>query len=195
MDGAIAAQFRGRGYEPMGTAQLAEFLRAYDERAPRALIVMADNRIAPDLVAPVDGRPLLRRFLDAGGKVALLGPNPLIYVTDPATGELTGLDPGVPLRILDVSYEPQEDVGGYYASTPTADGRRMGLRTPFVAFPALAPGAGMAALSRDEFGKASAWLKSYGGPPGTGLLQLPLPRMEVQDLAQAQAVIEYGVGW
>ena len=195
VDTALLAQLAARGYERMDTAQLGAFLRAYDARSPRAVVVLADNRIAPELVAEVDARPLIRRFLDAGGKVALLGPNPLSYVTDPATGALTGLDHGVPLRVFGVAYEPQHDVGGYYASAPTAQGRRMGLRDGFVGFPALSPGRETEAIALDEFGKASAWLRGYGGSPGTGLLQLPLPRGETQDLSQAQAVIEYGITW
>jgi outer membrane protein assembly factor BamB len=195
VDAAIAAQLASRGYERMDTAHLVEFIRGYGAGSPRAVVVMADNRIAPELVAEVDGRPLIRRFLDAGGKVALLGPNPLSYVTDPASGALTGLDHGVPLKVFGVAYEPQHDVGGYYASIPTPQGQRMGLRDAFVGFPALAPDRDTTAIAIDEFGKASAWLRGYGGAPGMGLLQLPLPRSDVQDLSQAQAVIEFGVTW
>jgi len=195
VDSALAAQLAARGYERMDTAQLSGFLGAYDTGSAHAVVVLADNRIAPELLAEVGARPLIRRFLDAGGKVAILGPNPLSYVADPATGALTGLDHGVPLRVFGVAYEPQHDVGGYYASAPTAQGGRMGLRDGFVGFPARAADRDTTAIALDEFGKASAWLRSYGGSPGTGLLQLPLPRSDVQDLSQAQAVIEYGITW
>ncbi len=54
---------------------------------------------------------------------------------------------------------------------------------------------GITVLAADEFGRASAWLRSYGGRPGNGLLQLELPRNESPDLAELRAVIEQGVTW
>ena len=50
-------------------------------------------------------------------------------------------------------------------------------------------------LAVDEFGKASEWIKNYGGPPGTGLLQLTLSRQAPPDLAEVEAAIEAGVSW
>jgi hypothetical protein len=38
--------------------------------------------------------------------------------------------------------------------------------------------------------------KNFGGPPGTGLLQLNIPTNEVNyNLGEMRAVIEYGVCW
>ncbi|HST03092.1 MAG TPA: PQQ-binding-like beta-propeller repeat protein, partial [Usitatibacter sp.] len=65
VDAAMVAQLKGRGYEVMDTEKLAAFMRAFGPESPRALVVVADNRIAPALVEPVDGKPLIRRFLDA----------------------------------------------------------------------------------------------------------------------------------
>jgi eukaryotic-like serine/threonine-protein kinase len=185
-EGAIVGHFVAAGYERMDAAQLEEFMRGYNG-APRSVVVMADNRIGSS--------PLIRRYLDSGGKIALLGPNPLAFVRDPDTDEVTGIDYAIPRRVFDVPYGELHEVGGYFASFPTTEGRRMGLRTPFVGYPALTPDGRTTALATNEYGKASAWLHSYGGPAGTGLLQLPVPRQDLPDLAEIQAAIEFGVMW
>ncbi|HST00683.1 MAG TPA: PQQ-binding-like beta-propeller repeat protein, partial [Usitatibacter sp.] len=194
VDAAMTAQLKGRGYEVMDTEALAAFMRAYDSRSPRALVVVADNRIAPALVADFQGAPLIRRFLDAGGKVAILGPNPLAYVPD-ESGALERVDFAIPSRVFGVTYAAPQDANGYYPSAPSRDGLRAGMRSGFVGMGAVIPDASTVVLARDEFGRATAWLRSYGGEAGTGLLQLAAPRMETSDLAQLQAVMEYGITW
>ena len=194
VDAAMTAQLKGRGYEAMDTEHLSAFMRTYDSQSPRALVVLADNRMPPALVELVDGTPLVRRFLDSGGKVAVVGPNPLAYVTD-GSGAVTGIDFGIPSRVFGVDYVPLQESGGYYASVPTPEGRRMGLRNAFIVSGSAARGEGTQAIARDEFGRASAWLRSYGGEAGTGLLQLQVPRADTFDIAQVQAAMEFGIAW
>ncbi len=195
LEAAIAEQFKAAGYESLDVAQIAAFMREFRPGAARAVVVFADNRIPAELAQESGDGALIRRFLDAGGKVALLGPNPLAYVSDPETDEVTAIDFTAPRRIFGVPYPDLHEVGGYYASVPTAAGRRMGLRSVVVGFPALAPDEHITSLANDEFGKASAWLRNYGGPPGTGLLQLSVYRQELSDLSEIQAAIEYGITW
>jgi len=71
----------------------------------------------------------------------------------------------------------------------------MGLRHSGVASSPINAQSGVIVLSHDEFGRASAWLREYGGRPGSGLLQLELSRNESPDLAELRAVIEFGVAW
>ena len=191
---AIAAQLTGRGYETMDTESLGGFMRTYGRLSPRAVVVFADNRVPPALVEPIEGTPLIRRFLDSGGKVVLLGPNPLAYVTD-EKGNVVKIDFTIPSQIFSVEYVPLQDGGGYYPSIPTLEGRRMGLRTPFVASGSSAQGEGLQAVAFDEFHRVSAWLRSYGAGPGTGLLHLQVPRDETRDLSEVQAVMEFGITW
>ena len=37
------------------------------------------------------------------------------------------------------------------------------------------------------------WVKNYGGPEGTGLLQLTVPRTSPSDLSTVRAAVEFGV--
>jgi hypothetical protein len=195
VDSAALAHFTGAGYESMNAAQLAELMRRQDAAAPPAVVVFADNRFPAAIVDDASGPPPVRRFLDAGGKIVLLGPNPLAYRTDPATGALTDLDYELPQRVFGVRFPEPRLIGGYYPSTPTAAGRAMGLRHGFVGYPSIDAQDGVTVLATDEYGRAGAWLRSYGGAPGSGLLQLALPRQEVPDYAEVQAVIEYGIAW
>ncbi len=74
----------------------------------------------------------------------------------------------------------------------------MGLVTSAIGFLAVDPrqqGERFTPLAIDEFGKARAWLKGYGGRRGTGLLQLTVPRQKAADLSEVQAAIEFGVVW
>jgi hypothetical protein len=191
VDAAFLAYLVGAGYERLDRAALATFMRDA-ERAPNSVVVFVDNRI-PDELTKTDGvTPAVRGYLDAGGKVVLTGPNPLAFVTD-AAGQVVGLDFDVPSRVFDVRYEPPQRVNGYYVSVPTAAGRAVGLRSPFVSSGAVDPGQAITVLATDEFGMASAWSKAYGGPHGAGLWQLALPRQDVADYSEIRTAIEVGV--
>ena len=195
VDAALLAQFKAAGYEALDEAGLATLMREQRPGAARSVVVFADNRIPASLADASAGAPLVRRYLDNGGKIALLGPNPLAYVSDAATGELTDVDFTIPAKVFDIAFPAQEDVGGYYGATPTAAGRAIGLRRFTVGYPAILPGPRVSVLASDEFGRAQAWLRDYGGPRGSGLLQLSLPRGEGADFAELQAAIEAGISW
>ena len=195
LDAALFAQFKAAGYEAMDAGQLLAFMHQQDKDSPPAVVVFADNRFPTALVDTAHGTAPLRRFLDAGAKVALLGPNPLAYKADPVTGEVEDIDFAAPQALFDIRFPPPPEAGGYYAVAPTAAGRAAGLRHPGIASSPIDAQAGVTVLSMDEFGRASAWLRSYGGHPGSGLLQLELPRNEAPDLAELRAVIEHGVTW
>ena len=195
VDAALLGQFKAAGYEALDEAQLAALMREQRPGGAASVVVFADNRVPPSLAGAGAGTPLIRRYLDNGGKVVFVGPNPLAYVTDPATGELTDVDFSIPAKVFDVAWPAQEDVGGYYAAMPTAAGRAIGLREFTIGYPAIRPAPHVSALADDEFGLAQAWLRDYGGPRGSGLLQLALPRGEGADFAQIQAAIEAGISW
>ena len=195
LDAALFAQLKAAGYEAMDADQLLAFMRRQEPGSPPAVVVFADNRFPAALVDTSHGLAPLRRFLDVGGKVALLGPNPLAYKADPVTGAVEDVDFAPAAALFDIRFPPPQEAGGYYAVAPTAAGRAAGLHHPGVASSPIAAQPGVTVLATDEFGRASAWLRGYGGRPGSGLLQLQLPRAEAPDLAEIRAVIEHGVAW
>ena len=195
VDVALAAQLKAAGYEAMDGEQLRAFMQQQATGSAPAVVVFADNRFPAGIVETASGSAPIRHFLDVGGKVALLGPNPLAYKADPITGVVEDVDFAPAQALFDVRYPAPQEAGGYVAVAPTAAGRAAGLRHAGVASSPIAPQAGVTVLASDEFGRASAWLRSYGGRPGTGLLELPLSRFEAPDLAEIRAVIEHGVAW
>lgn len=194
---AVVGQLKAAGYEQPTSAALVELMSTGAASGERSVVVFADNKIPAELVDTRGGPAPIRRYLERGGKVVLLGPNPVIYKTDAVTGELLDIDTTAPLAVFGIRYPAPNVANGFYASQPTAAGRAMGLRSFSIGYQPieLQQGERFTALALDEFGMASAWLMGYGGPPGTGLLQLSLPRQDVADLAEIQAAIEYGVGW
>lgn len=197
VDAALREQLKAAGYEQLDATQLHAFLQQQIAMPSPSVLVFADNKIPLDIADDASGPALLRRYLGAGGKVVLTGPNPLAYLPDPETGEITEVNYDVPKRVFGAPYEQPNDVAGYYASVPTPEGRSQGLRNAFVSFMAIQPNADstVTALARDEFGKDTAWVKTYGGRRGTGLLQLSLPRETPADLTEYQAVLDYGITW
>ncbi|MEP7302474.1 MAG: PQQ-binding-like beta-propeller repeat protein [Caldimonas sp.] len=198
VDGAILGQLKGAGYEQVTSAELVAFMRGATGASGPSVVVFADDRMPAELLDATAGVPLVRKYLESGGKVVLLGPNPAIYKTDPVSGELVDIDTAAPDPIFAVRYPAPNIAGGFYASTPTPAGRAIGMRSFAIGYQPLDPGTQgdrFTALALDEFGNASAWLKGYGGRPGTGLLQLAVSRQDVADLSEVQAAIEYGVGW
>lgn len=48
-------------------------------------------------------------------------------------------------------------------------------------------------LAQNDYGMATAWVKSYGGAAGTGLLQLVVPLAAPTNFARYRAAIEFGL--
>jgi len=69
----------------------------------------------------------------------------------------------------------------------------MGLKEWFVGFGSVAPEEVSTVLALDESGMASAWVKNYGGPEGTGLVQLWIPRDRPVDLTFVRQAAEFGL--
>lgn len=159
----IAAWFEERGFAVKGAKELAEWMRARIEKdAYGSVAVMAMGLVPELLVTPVDETCLLRRYLDAGGRMVWTG-NVALYIVQGETGGARGIltvdDSGNGMtRILGVTHDPSL----WTNATPqlTEEGSRWGLT-----------GAGLClrAVRREEVtclagdrkaGDASIWLKT-----------------------------------
>ncbi len=185
--------FGSFGYEVVDRFQLSSFMQASIEDGAPSVIVFAMDDL-PATVAPLPSDTVLaRRYLDAGGKIVWLGLPPLMVARN-AEGRITGVDRGRPAALLDI------DLDGYnvdrYGAFPTHEGRRWGLADWWVGVSGIeAPGV-TTVLALDEKGDASAWVKAYGGPPGSGFVFVwgtfePLPRDRYEGVRR---VAEYGIG-
>jgi hypothetical protein len=74
--------------------------------------------------------------------------------------------------LLDVSFENTNfDV---VSATPTAAGAAWGLQSWMLSSWDADASSVTTVLARDEWHSAAAWIKSYGGPPGSGFVRIPV---------------------
>ena len=193
IDITIRSYFEAAGYERMNAVQLAQFMTRESAGASRSVVVLADNKI-PDSVVRMDtDRALIRRYLNAGGKVAAFGPNPLAYRGDPKTGEVEKVDYDLPRRVFGIPFPEPARVNGFYVAKVTSSGEKWGLHGMSIGMGAIDSKDASTVLAVDEFGMASSWVKSYGGREGTGFLQLSISRTTPTDLAPFLAAVERGL--
>jgi hypothetical protein len=193
IDITLRSYFEAAGYERMNAAQLAQFMTHESAGAARSVVVFADNKIPESVVRVDTDHALIRRYLNAGGKVAVFGPNPLAYRGDPKTGEVEKVDFDLPRRVFGIEFPEPARVNGFYVSKVTAIGEKWGLHGTSIGTDAIDPKDASTVLAVDEFGMASSWVKGYGGREGTGFLQLSISRTAPTDLAPFLAAIERGL--
>lgn len=180
---ARLARWLGRkGYEVLDVARLEAFLEARIADAAPSAVVFAIDR-APDPVARGREASLLRRYLEAGGTVVWPGSLPLLWPRDPATGERPGGIPAIDrARVretlgLDASAANFDPLGVW----PAPAGRALGLPARALGLWSIDPAPGLVPLAHDENGRLAAWRRSFGGPPGTGLVRIWPSRDPVPD--------------
>jgi outer membrane protein assembly factor BamB len=162
-----------RGFEVLDAAALDSFLRDRIEDHRPSSVVFALDRLPGDIGA--GGRAsIVRRYLDGGGSVVWPTLAPLLWPRDPETGspgELTDISRTKSTEVLGVDFDASNfDALGTF-STPA--GIAIGL--PVSAWQSawtVDPEPDLVILARDELGRAAAWRRSYGGPPGAGFTRL-----------------------
>jgi outer membrane protein assembly factor BamB len=162
-----------RGYEVLDAAGLRGFMdERRRDRTPSVVVFAMDH--LPATVAPVGAdTALFRRYLDAGGKVVWAGIPPLIWPRDPRTGDAgdySRIDRESTRRLLGVDHA-RSNFDGYGAAV-TAQGVRWGLSGWWESNWSVEPSQVSEPLALDDNGLAGAWVKNYGGPPGTGFVRV-----------------------
>jgi outer membrane protein assembly factor BamB len=183
--------FRELGYQVLDAEALARFFAArIGDEAPSAVVFAMD--VVPRSVAPVPADTvLLRRYLQAGGKIVNFSV-PLGAVVRDSTGAVLGDEPkriepllGVPAATLDY------DEG---AAAPTGEGRRWGIDRTFRGDYPIDTSAVTLALALNRDGMATAWMRSYRRDrPGSGYVQLWGLGANIERLPAIRAVAEYGL--
>ena len=169
-----ARYFGNRGYQVLDAAALAAFLSdRITDHAPSVVAFAIDHPPAAVVAAPF-AQSLLRRYLDAGGKVVWPGKPPLIFPMDLATGQypsMTAMNWSSPNELLGVPHDAALfDMRGARA---TPAGVRVGLPARWRDSWSVSPSGVTTVLGLDEWGLAAAWVKRYGGPAGTGFVRVP----------------------
>ena len=189
-DVAVRDWFRDEGYEVLDDAGLAKFL-GDPEAAPRSLLIVSGDALSPDATAGDPPATPFRRFLAAGGRVVWLGVPPGALRLDPKTGATAGVDFDGVARLLGVR---QAGTFDWMGATATADGKRWGLPDWYVGGFCVDADQVTTVLGRDEYGRASAWIKTFSAVPGSGLVRLWGRETEIPDLSWVQRVAEHPGG-
>lgn len=172
--GAVQAAFTASGYSPIGNDELVAALR--DSGKQPTILVIADTRL-PD---GVDGAAL-RHFLNSGGTLVMIGPNPLDYTFDAKTGAPETVDDQRGAAAIGMQAIERESDYGYNVAQFTCAAGRLGLSGQLVANGAASPQQVSLVLAQDRMGMASAWAKQYDN--GGLILKLPVPRIRPFDLS------------
>jgi hypothetical protein len=194
---AVRDFFAARGYRVLGADSLAAFLEARTaDRAP-SVVVFAQDQLPEVVVSSATGGPagavgpagaaLLRRWLDAGGKAVWLGLPPLVWPAGPDGRAYSTINRAATARLLGVDHSPAFFDG--FGTRVTEAGRRWGLEEGWLSRWS-ADTAGVEVLALDENGHVAAWIKSYGGAPGSGFVRLEADGRDPQRLAVVAAIAE-----
>jgi outer membrane protein assembly factor BamB len=189
--------FRDSGYEALDAPRLEQFLknRISDKQASSSVIVLA-SVVFPNSIYPAqeNAPSLLRQYLDAGGTIVSVGYPPFMFTLKEDTNR-----PVVPVKDLMAALGIDENffyrAFSYYdayMSYPTEVGKRLGMPQWWCSGYGVDPGKVTTVLGVNEHGQATAWIKSYGGPEGTGLIrlwgndQLPQDMNFIKKIAEGQ---------
>jgi outer membrane protein assembly factor BamB len=176
-----------RGYAVISAADLPRWLEDRILKPSLSVMVLATDQLPAPLASPAG---LIRRYLDAGGKLVSPGDPPFIWPPDQnGEREYAGISRPVTSSLLQVDHMMAQF--DRYGAHPTALGIRWGLRDWWLASWSIPPGEDLSVLAQDERGLASVWVRSYGGAPGTGFIQFNRQQWNTADVGQLVAVAEY----
>ncbi|HET9794652.1 MAG TPA: PQQ-binding-like beta-propeller repeat protein [Thermoanaerobaculia bacterium] len=188
---AIRDYLASEGYELLDAAALPRFLENRIEDGVPSVVVFASDEPPSSLTETAgDTPPLVRRYLEAGGRAVWVGFPPFALKFDESTGKRTGLDAARGLRILGVgrsafSSEDAEDRG----ATPTAEGLSRGLPRSWMGSFPVSPADVGTVLARDRDGLANAWAKPFGRGEFVRVWGLRSP---MTDLEALRRIAEHG---
>jgi len=160
-----------RGYSAVDPKSIVSFLRARIADKSPSVIVFATDHIPATLDAAPPSRSLLRHYLEAGGKVVWTGIPPMLWSLD-STGKSPGLGQykwDAPSDLLGISHAAA--IFDARAVRATEEGLRWGLPRVWRSSWGVERAGVTRTLGIDEWGLAAAWVKSYGGPEGTGFVR------------------------
>jgi outer membrane protein assembly factor BamB len=186
----VLRYFERAGYRVLDSQALADFmLTRLADQTPSVIVFAMD--FIPSSVAPeASDTVLFRRYLDGGGKIVWLGYPPLFLLRDPATRQITGVDWERPGRLLGVDHLRANT--DFYSVRLTPAGERWGLTDWWISGSGVDTAQVTTTLALDEDGGAAAWVRSYGGPTGSGFVRLWYA-LDDDELDAVRAVAEYGI--
>ena len=117
----------------------------------------------PKTILENGNKSLLRKFLDAGGRVVLTGVNPLVYVMDEESKQPIGFNVPAADTVLGIKYDGNDtrSFGGLFSSFATEKGKQFGLPGFWTSMLQIDPAKVDVVLGKNENGFATAFIKNY----------------------------------
>ncbi|MCF3650091.1 PQQ-binding-like beta-propeller repeat protein [Synoicihabitans lomoniglobus] len=196
VDPTLVPYLTARGYTRLDSAAaLTDWIATHTADTAPSVVVFGFAQIPTDLMGADPATGPLRAYLAAGGKVVWPWGMANKFTFD-EQGAFDAYNPTTAGELLDVSFLGFEDSGNYYAR-PTQTGRNWGLPAWLkTTFASLQPGSydDVTPLAFDEYGRVSAFLKSFHPRPASGWVSfsptgfgVPLREAELATLARVAA--------
>jgi len=193
-DELIRDFFVKEGYELVDAQKLKLFMEERLKDYLPSVVVFARNDFPSTIYKDSTKTDLLREYFKGDNKVVLLGENPLAYIKN-KDGVLTELDYRKASKYFGIDYggELTDAMKGLIPAYVTNEGIKVGLKGFTIALAAVAPNQVTTVYSLNEIGLASSWIKNYGGPQNSGLVQLIVNRQLPTNLTMIKNAVEFGL--
>ena len=167
-DVRIKNYLQANGFKTIGTDTLPKVMA--DSASGKTIVFATDY--FPQTIYANGSNAILRKFLDAGGRVILIGNNPLFFNIDETKKQFMGLTNRRIDTVLNLNYGPTDTraFGGLYSSFANAKGKSFNLPDFWVSNFGIDKKQVDIVLGENENGQASAYIKKYNN--GGALVQL-----------------------
>src|SRR4030095_8583016 len=177
----------GNGFKAIGPDTIADVL---SKNSAQTVVVFASNYFPTSLTEPA-ANCLLRKFLNEGGRILILGTNSLTYKLDEKTKQPIAFNVPFADSVLGLNYGPNDTraFGGMFTSFSTDEGKALGLPDYWTSLLFIKPELVDVILGKNENGLASSFVKKYDN--GGAFIQLLMNPKSPQNL---DAIIKVAEG-
>jgi outer membrane protein assembly factor BamB len=152
------------GFEMLDSAKVSQFMQERIKDGRPSVIVFVPSLLPQKMIEENGKQPMIRKYMDNGGRVIWLGSIPNLYQYD-TSGNFIGEDPGVAQKILDIEFDITHDAG-WYNCKATPEGKKWGLPDWYVGSFSVKKQNGIVPLAINEYGRPSVWYKKFGNKGG-----------------------------
>ena len=181
-----------RGYEVLLSSTVEAWLAKRVADRDASVIVFPTDTLPASLGGPDPAHGPLRRYLESGGKVVWSGFPPLLLKPVTENDALSDIliRRNDTSSLLGISFDGALN-GDMTENRVTPTGREWGLPEWWLGGWDLPISGNVTVLALNERGYAGAWVKNYGGPPGTGFVYIGTKNWDGDILNRIAAVAEY----
>lgn len=190
----VAPYLQEYGYQKLDTITLTNFMKKRIEDQKASVIVFSHQYLPKAVSGESARQSLLKKYMEAGGKVVWLNYFPNLWTTDKSMN-VTGSNPQYAIDLLKIDFDINIDYGTYFAKA-TPEGLKWSLPASFNA-----PGSSISDKSKviplalNEFGRIAAFWKPFGDKKNSGFVSFcswsDMP-IKQSDLETIKAIAEYG---